>query len=878
VLPLPQTQAHVNICPLLGSVLHRGKLFILFPYVEYTLEDVLLQCDGSCTGRGLPRNVVLPLAKQLLCAVAHCHAHGVMHRNIKPKHVLLRLRASPASPAPASPPSWPVTSTPRRSTGAGETTADWPEIFAGLEGATLQLADFALMRAVTTPGKCLTPDVSDALSIPHVLCLIAPHLDCEQMVSLWYRPPEMLLGVRNYSEAADIWSVGCVFAEMLRGTPLFTGASQIEQLFLIFEALGTPTEDSWPGVTAAPFFFTRSFPQWQGRKASLTAAVPTAATADLELLARCLCCCPDLRATATQLLTHSIWDRVCTSSVEVEQAETCGGQQLSAQQAGAREHGEDSLLTRLNWATSVIPPAELRRRAADAKRALRWQQLGTMREAEARCRAREERDAEAAVLQEIRRTPWYQVVVKALVCIHSAKGTDSGGRSLDRAVVLLDAYCVSEAEVLLNDCERSEQSCGEVISPKESLRDVKAPTQESSCEDEDNTDFCGRAPTESTIHHDESAQAPDRADEKEALLRTLEVTSTAWATVVVAGVACVQLASKLEVVCYLDTTEIKSLAAAVAATLEGSCGASEVNATLLLALTEMGAVDGDAVLVAEETVLCANSFDFGGPTARGFASLYAEEAYLLLRLALAAGRCQSKGGLHGGFGKVHDLHIESQSMLSLLAGWDLQTRNRLHREGAGPQSLPLPPWLPFLYSLNDLTITTALLSPDSADFAPSQLAAATVLLTMQVLAEISSQHGDAASNSGTGEGAPLCEDQGTRDVASESSRVTEGSCPRAVQLRGVLTAALQTWSGYTEGELREAAAALWPLLHRSVRNKEKQTLPVGLVTPVGCITPPRWSLTELLAPLNLLGECEEVTRVQTGQSDVLAGTAATQKW
>jgi serine/threonine protein kinase len=181
LLLLPQTQAHVNICPLMGSVLHRGKLFILFPYVEYTLEDVLQQCDGvnQYTGRGLPRNVVLPLAKQLLSAVAHCHAHGVMHRNIKPKHVLLRLRASPASPL-----NWPVTSTPRRSTGTGETAQDWQGILAGLEGATLQLADFALMRGVTTPGKCLTPDVSDVLSIPHARWVLPHHIS---IVNRWYR-------------------------------------------------------------------------------------------------------------------------------------------------------------------------------------------------------------------------------------------------------------------------------------------------------------------------------------------------------------------------------------------------------------------------------------------------------------------------------------------------------------------------------------------------------------------------------------------------------------------------------------------------------------------------------------------------------------------
>jgi hypothetical protein len=103
----------------------------------------------------------------------------------------------------------------------------------------------------------------------------------------------------------------------------------------------------------------------------------------------------------------------------------------------------------------------------------------------------------------------------------------------------------------------------------------------------------------------------------------------------------------------------------------------------------------------------------------------------------------------------------------------------------------------------------------------------------------------------------------------------KGVVQGAVQLRGVLTAALQTWSGYTEGELREAAAALWQPLHRSVSNREKKTLPVGLIASDGSVSPACRSLSELLAPLNPLAERETATQVQTGESDVLAGTAAT---
>lgn len=80
------------------------------------------------------------------------------------------------------------------------------------------------------------------------------------MITLWYRAPEILLGSPHYSTAVDMWSVGCIFAEMLTMQPLFPGDSQIDQLFKIFRALGTPTEEMWPGVTALPDF-NNNFPR-----------------------------------------------------------------------------------------------------------------------------------------------------------------------------------------------------------------------------------------------------------------------------------------------------------------------------------------------------------------------------------------------------------------------------------------------------------------------------------------------------------------------------------------------------------------------------------------------------------------------------------------
>lgn len=62
----------------------------------------------------------------------------------------------------------------------------------------------------------------------------------------WYRAPELLLGAKNYADKIDMWSIGCIFAELMLRTPYLPGESDLEQLNLIYKALGTPKEDEWP--------------------------------------------------------------------------------------------------------------------------------------------------------------------------------------------------------------------------------------------------------------------------------------------------------------------------------------------------------------------------------------------------------------------------------------------------------------------------------------------------------------------------------------------------------------------------------------------------------------------------------------------------------
>lgn len=84
-----------------------------------------------------------------------------------------------------------------------------------------------------------------------------------QVVTLWYRAPEILLGAQRYSCAVDIWSMGCIFSEVATKEALFRGDSEIDQLFRIFRLLGTPCEDQWPGVTNLPAYKKKGFPMWR---------------------------------------------------------------------------------------------------------------------------------------------------------------------------------------------------------------------------------------------------------------------------------------------------------------------------------------------------------------------------------------------------------------------------------------------------------------------------------------------------------------------------------------------------------------------------------------------------------------------------------------
>ncbi|XP_062367008.1 cyclin-dependent kinase 2 isoform X3 [Cinclus cinclus] len=122
-----------------------------------------------------------------------------------------------------------------------------------------------------------------------------------KVVTLWYRAPEILLGCKYYSTAVDIWSLGCIFAEMITRRALFPGDSEIDQLFRIFRTLGTPDEAAWPGVSALPDY-KATFPRWA--RQDLAKVLPPLDDEGRKLLAQMLHYDPNKRISAKAALGH----------------------------------------------------------------------------------------------------------------------------------------------------------------------------------------------------------------------------------------------------------------------------------------------------------------------------------------------------------------------------------------------------------------------------------------------------------------------------------------------------------------------------------------------------------------------------------------------
>ncbi|KAI8980431.1 protein serine/threonine kinase [Pilobolus umbonatus] len=229
---------HPNIVRLYDVLHTEKKLTLVFEYLDSDLKKFLDSYGGD-----IDVITIKQLMYQLLKGIAFCHAHRVLHRDLKPQNLLINKR--------------------------GE----------------LKLGDFGLARAYGIPVRSYSHEV----------------------VTLWYRAPDVLMGSRQYSTSIDLWSAGCIFAEMASGRPLFPGNSISDQLQKIFKVLGTPTEEIWPKVSLLPEY-KRDFEVFPST--ALETLLPKLDSWGIDLLKRLLEYPPEKRITASDALQHRYFDDI----------------------------------------------------------------------------------------------------------------------------------------------------------------------------------------------------------------------------------------------------------------------------------------------------------------------------------------------------------------------------------------------------------------------------------------------------------------------------------------------------------------------------------------------------------------------------------------
>jgi len=213
------------------------------------VEQDLKKILDMAKGKGLDIKFTKNLLYQLLRGVDHIHKYKVLHRDLKPQNLLIN------------------------------------------KDNILKIADFGLARGYGIPVKNYTHEV----------------------VTLWYRPPDVLLGNKTYGTTVDMWSIGCIFAEMASGKPLFTGNSEVDQLKKIFEIMGTPTDNYASSLKELPEWGVGDNNFEEKKPQNFKELIPNLDNEGIDLLQKFLQLEPDKRISCEEALKHPFFDDILST-------------------------------------------------------------------------------------------------------------------------------------------------------------------------------------------------------------------------------------------------------------------------------------------------------------------------------------------------------------------------------------------------------------------------------------------------------------------------------------------------------------------------------------------------------------------------------------
>jgi len=233
-----------------------SRMCLVFEWLDCDLCMFLRHHHNHNSESLLNPKTVQSFMYQCCLGLAFCHSRGVMHRKLQPQSILIH-----------------------RSIGSGRGDD---------HRAIIKLAGFSLARSFFPPIH---------------------HNFTNEVITLWYRPPEILLGSVQYGPSVDVFSIGAIFAEMVTKKPLFPGRYQIDQLYRIFRQLGTPDETTWSGVSLLPDW-NAEFPRWYKTPFSFGGGTMESkiGLSGVDLLDRCLACDPKHRITAKDCLSHAYFE------------------------------------------------------------------------------------------------------------------------------------------------------------------------------------------------------------------------------------------------------------------------------------------------------------------------------------------------------------------------------------------------------------------------------------------------------------------------------------------------------------------------------------------------------------------------------------------